>query len=352
MMMMKRTRLRPLLSSLVLLVVLLGDLLATVSSFPVTGPIRHVTAAFKPTNPVANKQDGSLVRGSRHISSSTTALRAAAAAPLLALPSLQTVALSCLLPTSLGFWRYEYGVSYGYGTSVALTAFWFLRNLTPDSSVAYWHALALVFYGVRLNLFLLYREIFIPRFRRMRESIEERRGGGGRGRLLSRLPFVLGCAALYACLSAAPLSVTSRSVAGGVVNTAPLLLSACVACSWVGFVAAALGDLQKAVTKAVRGEDVLVTGGLFALLRHPNYTCEALGWTASYLASLVAAVVSWDARFILPLTSALFGWVGIVGVLSMAATALEKKQQEKYEDDPEYARWTKRSWAGPTLASK
>jgi hypothetical protein len=42
------------------------------------------------------------------------------------------------------------------------------------------------------------------------------------------------------------------------------------------------------------------------------------------------------------------GWVGIMSVLIMAATGLEKKQHEKYKDTEEYKQWIKKSWAGPT----
>ena len=34
-----------------------------------------------------------------------------------------------------------------------------------------------------------------------------------------------------------------------------------------------------------------------------------------------------------------------------AATGLEKKQQEAYGDDPRFAAWRARTWAGPTLAA-
>ena len=233
---------------------------------------------------------------------------------------------------------------------------WSSDNYVPAGaagSVAFWHALALVFYGIRLNLFLLYRELCIPRFRKFRETIEERRSGGGDGgSRLSRTPFVVGCATLYACM-AAPLFVTSQIAATGAISSSSLwLLKVCVAATWGGFVVAALGDLQKTIMKAVLGEDALVTGGVFARLRHPNYTGEALGWTASFLASVVAATASWDSSFVLPLVASLFGWVGIVGVLAMAATGLEKRQQEKYGGDPEYDAWTRTSWAGPTLPNK
>lgn len=268
------------------------------------------------------------------------------------LPSIQAIAISCLVPTSLGYIRYEYGVSYGYGSSVAILAALILRQLSYGST-AYWHAWALIFYGIRLNLFLLYRELYIPRFRKFREQIEERRTGTVtmkgdddtriQTRLRSRTPFVIGCATLYACL-VAPLIITSQEATSSNV----FLVNTFIGLTWVGFVVAALGDLQKSFVKATLGEDVLVKGTLFSRLRHPNYTGEALAWTSSFLASITVAIMNRQQSFILPVVAATFGWMGIIGVLVMAATGLEKRQFEKYKDTVEYQQWIKGSWAGPT----
>ena len=144
-------------------------------------------------------------------SSSSSALEATPAATVAAAvapPSLKAVALACLIPTLLGYYKSEYGVSYGYGFAVAAVAFMTLRALPVSSvlpvpsAIAACHASAVFFYGVRLNLFLAYREIFVPRFAKMRERIEER--AVRRGSRLARTPFILSCALLYGCMTASP----------------------------------------------------------------------------------------------------------------------------------------------------
>jgi steroid 5-alpha reductase family enzyme len=314
---------------------LILSLLGVASSFLTTQHLVHRQ------NPIAFQNESLVQPSSFGVSVKTSNFERRGpilkASPIL-LPSLQTIAIACLAPTSLGFIRYEYGVSYGYGISVALVAYLILKQLS-SGTVAYWHALALLFYGVRLNLFLLYRETCIPRFRAFRERIEVRRGGKNR---LLRLPFVVGCAALYACL-ASPLLITSQ------VTTVSPFFKACVVTSWVGFVIAALGDLQKSFVKAMLGPDVLVKGGIFTRLRHPNYTGEILAWTASFMASVVVAVADWKQCYAVPLVASAIGWIGIVGVLAMGATGLEQKQKEKYVYTPGYDSWVKKSWAGPTL---
>lgn len=265
-----------------------------------------------------------------------TASTSLQAAPI-ALPSLTKVTLSCLLPTSLGYIKSEYGVSYGYGSSVAILATLVLTQLAPGT-LPYYHALALLFYGTRLDLFLLYRELCIPKFRKFREVIEEKAPANR----LSRTPFIFSCALLYACLGS-PLFVTSTC------TTFSKATAVLVACTWIGFVLAALGDLQKSVVKSRKGEDALVTGGVFQFLRHPNFTGETFGWTASFLAAV--SIGNWNQNSGLLAASAV-GWAGIVFVLAMASTNLERKQKEKYGDSSEFEKWVKSSWAGFTLKKK
>lgn len=239
-----------------------------------------------------------------------------------ALPTLPAVAASCVLPTCLGFFKIEYGVGYAYGASVALVAGQVL--LKNQFS---WHAAALVFYGVRLCLYLAYRNFTIPQFRDRVDPATSNR--------LTRLPFVLGCSLLYGCLTA-PLFAGLQ---------APRW---CEIMTWVGFSIAALGDIQKSWSKAQFGDDHLVKSGMFRFLRHPNYTGEIIGWTGNALAGLLAKPIInpdllWWNRVAIG-----FGWMGIGFVLVAAATGLETKQRETYGEREDYQQWLRTSWSGPT----
>jgi len=166
-----------------------------------------------------------------------TAVVATETAATLVLPTIPRLALVCLIPTLLGYYKSEYGVSYGYGTSIAVSSYLILssianaaglplfpgmgeflsfrtfqtagiltslsttlknlQSLLPTSLPAF-HAFALFFYGTRLDLFLFYREVFLARFRAMRERIEER--AKKQGNHLKRTPFIISCAYLYFCI--------------------------------------------------------------------------------------------------------------------------------------------------------
>jgi protein-S-isoprenylcysteine O-methyltransferase Ste14 len=340
----------------------------------------------------------------------------------LVLPSIPTLAMACLLPTLLGYYRSEYGVSYGYGTAIAASSYLIfssiansaglpllpgikdailplsnfqlaaiftslkstttnIRTLLP-SSLAACHAYALFFYGKRLNIFLLYRELCLPRFRAMRERIEERsKKQGARWR---RTPFLASCAFLYFCMMC-PLLITSQ-VCGGDLSMMPScciaggggtsggsrlvsVLESCLRCSvlttFLGFLLGALGDMNKTLGKKWKGEDTLITGGIFRFLRHPNYTGEVIGWISSCLAGILA--VSWKTvqsgsgcssclalwKSMAPyLVLSVLGATGITFVLATATTGLEYRQKEKYGDTEEYQRWIKSSWVGFKMAPK
>ena len=186
-----------------------------------------------------------------------------AAAPLDA----QSLAVACALPTLLGLWKREYTVSYGYGGAMLWAGALALARAAADQSpLALAHAGLYIAYGLRLVLFLLYRELRIAYFRELRERVESRAPKGSR---LRRLPFCLSVAALYFGM-AAPLRLTQ---ALGGTPASPFVASAIgalIGAGYVGWAVATLGDLQKTLAKA-RGAG-LVTSGLYAKLRHPNYT--------------------------------------------------------------------------------
>mmetsp|Transcript_15236 Transcript_15236/g.27673 ORF Transcript_15236/g.27673 Transcript_15236/m.27673 type:complete len:490 (+) Transcript_15236:54-1523(+) len=340
------------------------------------------------------------------------AVTAAAAAPgavaPLVLPTIPKLALVCLLPTLLGYYKSEYGVSYGYGTAMAASSYLILssianaaglpllpaikesisfasfqpagiltslcttlknlRSLLPASLPAF-HAFALFFYGTRLDSFLLYREVFLVRFRAMRERIEDR--AKKQGSRWKRTPFLISCAFLYFCMIS-PLLITSQlcggiamtcgpglGLGGGLVSILEQSLRLSVVVALLGFLLGAFGDLNKTIGKALQGEDELITGGIFRFFRHPNYTGEVIGWTSSCIAGFLAVTLKtvtshgsgggslalWKSMAPYLLLSVM-GAAGISFVLATATTGLEFRQKEKYGDTDEYQEWIKKSWVG------
>ncbi|CAL1151973.1 unnamed protein product [Cladocopium goreaui] len=143
----------------------------------------------------------------------------------------------------------------------------------------------------------------------------------------------------------------------------------------VGWGVAAFGDLYKSVVKAKEGKDAIVTGGPYALLRHPNYTGEQLLWSANFVAGLLAAATlhpvvrsrhtkhllqglhgfhalqSPKAILLTWLPLSALGLLGIIFVLMQATAGLEKRQREKYGEEEKYRSWFRKTWPGLALRS-
>jgi len=135
--------------------------------------------------------------------------------------------------------------------------------------------------------------------------------------------------------------------------TMTVLAKYLIGCMYFGWALASLGDLQKTFVKARDGADTLVNSGLYAYLRHPNYTGEMLMWTSSFAAAVVTAFATKSWAVAGPwLALAALGVAGINFVLLQATAGLEKKQLEKYGDDESYKKWVKTSWSGPSLKKK
>jgi len=273
---------------------------------------------------------------------------AALPSALAVLPLSQKICLSCLLPSCLGFWKTEYGVSYAYGSATALTSFVIYKELIKGNSLAAMHAGSLFFYGVRLCAFLAYRQLTSRRIKEIQQRIEEK--AQSRGGRMKRAPFVLSVAALYFGLCA-PLLISSRVTASNIPAWTAKLLKGLVATTWGGFIFAALGDLNKTLVKTIKGEDHLVTGGLFSFCRHPNYTGEIVAWTANGLIAVIAAAASQGAGLSGPklvgyLLASVMGAFGLDFVLVGATKGLEKKQREAYGGTEEYKKWVGSSWCG------
>ena len=273
---------------------------------------------------------------------------------------LPEVWVTSIVPPFLGLLKSEWGVSYGYGFAVAFSAMNVLHAATAAASAAQlspivlFQAAALVFFGLRLNLFLFIRTRLSQRMKEFEKKIEER--AMTRGSRLTRIPFILSCGFLYYGL-VCPLILTSQlSKAKDVPSLAFNVMKVLVAGQWLGYVVAAIGDLTKSYVKLKNNdENYLVTTGIFSKLRHPNYSCEILAWTCNAICGSIAGayilrtVRPLSLSIIATMTTATISWMGIVFVLLRATTSLEKRQKENYGDSSKYQQWVSGTWSGWTL---
>jgi hypothetical protein len=179
-------------------------------------------------------------------------------------------------------------------------------------------------------------------------------------------------AAASTLVTATTATTTTNPAAQQLLTIMTPIFLGLVIVQWFGFLMAAIGDVTKSLVKArhyhhhrrrretqaqvdnSKNNDekknwkptppsYLVTGGIFSILRHPNYTGEIIGWTASCLSGLLLALVTtllrpatttmgvWFLPQILGYSLlALLGNLGIVFVLLQATRNLELKQQQEH----------------------
>ena len=146
-------------------------------------------------------------------------------------------------------------VIVGYGGAIAAVALMILRTSHPNLPYhAYIHSMLHAIYGVRLCLFLLVRETFIPYFRQLRERIEKNSPPSR----LQRTPFIVSCGFLYAFMSC-PLLITAAMPAFEVGSKLYKTMSVLLGIAGSGLALQIIGDTQKSIGK-LRGEELITTG--------------------------------------------------------------------------------------------
>ena len=233
-----------------------------------------------------------------------------------------------MLISAIGFYKYVYFISLGYGFSIAglglLTLFLFRGSLSAGTVLC---CLLFVVYGCRLGGYLLMRELKSPAYNnKMKAEIKD---GSGMGFGVKCAIWVT-CGALYVLQV---LPVFYRLLNGG--GTDGFCIAGAVVMAF-GILFESVADWQKSRAKAVNPARFCDTG-LFRIVRCPNYLGELIFWTGVILSGV--NVLSGAGQWIM----ALLGYLGIVFVMFSGARRLELRQNRSYGADPEYQAYVKRT---------
>ena len=230
-----------------------------------------------------------------------------------------------LVFSSIGFKKYVWFISLGYGFAVAAVGVGLLivgrDQLTAATACA---CILFVVYGLRLGGYLAFRELRTSYNSKMEGEIKS---GDGMS-MVAKLAIWISAALLYVCETS---PVIFRFVNGS--GTDALLMVGLVI-SAVGLVVETAADLQKNAAKK-KNPGRFVETGLFRIVRCPNYFGEMLFWTGVFVGGITiyAGPLQWAV--------ALLGYLGIIYVMFGGARRLEIRQNKSYGDDPEYQRYVK-----------
>ena len=224
----------------------------------------------------------------------------------------------------VGFYKYVYFLSIGYGFSVAgIGVALAVMSLMGRFQAALPHYLLFalfVIYGFRLSGFLLIREIKNVAYRK---TLKEATGDEKAMPMCVKISSWLCVAVLYVAQTA---PVFFRMLNGGEVSAfAWIGILICVG----GIVLESVADQQKSAQKK-ENPDMVATKGLYTFVRCPNYFGEILFWTGVFVSSLdiLNGIGQW--------LTAVISYICIVYIMFNGAQRLEKRQMKRYGSDPVY----------------
>ena len=232
------------------------------------------------------------------------------------------VLVVCAIACAVGFYKYVYFLSIGYGFAIAAgavaTAVIFAGRM---DWVAALQMVLFIAYGARLSGFLLVRELKSASFNKAMKSVMKPE---------KPLPIFVSvsiwvCVAILYTMQVSPMfyrlynstADVTMPVIGAVISVRGLLLESAA-------------DKQKSEQKK-KNPDMVATEGLYRIVRCPNYLGEIIFWTGVLVGAFTA--LQGAGQWIV----AILAWVLIVFIMCNGAQRLEKRQMARYGKDKAYS---------------
>lgn len=233
----------------------------------------------------------------------------------------------CALMCSIGFYKFVYFLSVGYGFAVTGAGIAIL--LLYGKTLSIWTILMCVLfiiYGIRLGGFLLIREIKSASYRKTLDHATKTE---------KPMPIFVK-ATIWACVSVMYVLQVSpvfyRAVNGDTANLFAIIGTIIMA---IAILIESQADKQKSAAKKLNPNRFCDTG-LYTIVRCPNYLGEVLFWTGVLISGIGAVKgLQW--------IIAILGYILIVYVMLSGAKRLELRQNKNYGNDPEYQAYVKKT---------
>mgnify|MGYP003300628560 CR=1 FL=1 len=239
----------------------------------------------------------------------------------------------CLVVSSIGFYKYVYFISLGYGFSVAAMGIAMLiMNHDVLSLCTILIGILFFIYGMRLGGYLLIREIKSASYRStMKKEIKD----GSTMKFIAKFSIWVSCALLYV-LQVSPLLfrfIHDNKEGEGKTDVIALIGGIIML---LGIILESLADFQKSKAKKAN-PNRFCDSGLYKIVRCPNYLGEVVFWTGVFVSGINIYASAWQ------WIAALFGYLCIVYIMFGGARRLEIRQNKNYGADPEYQAYVKKT---------
>ena len=235
----------------------------------------------------------------------------------------------CAIACAVGFYKFVYFLSIGYGFAVAfggvavLVMYLINPSATPLWIVLVQNALFIA-YGARLSGFLLVRELKNATFKKTDVAKETLAKNDEKKMPIFVLVTIwLTVAVLYVAQVSPMLFRYTNASTDYIVPVIGFAISV------LGLILESVADKQKSAQKKER-PDMVATKGLYKMCRCPNYLGEILFWTGVFVSGVTAyqTIGQW--------ITAVLAYICIVYIMFNGAQRLEKRQMKRYGDNEEY----------------
>ena len=235
----------------------------------------------------------------------------------------------CATLCAVGFYKFVYFLSIGYGFAVAGGGIAVLvMYLINPTATPLWIMLVetalFVAYGSRLSGFLLVRELKNVTFKKTDVAKDTLSKNGEKKMPIFVLVTIWVCVAVLYVAQVSPMLFRYDNA-----STDFTVPAVGFAISVFGLILESIADKQKSAQKKER-PDMVATKGLYKMCRCPNYLGEILFWTGVFVSGVTtyAGIGQW--------ITAVLSYVCIVYIMFNGAQRLEKRQMERYGDNEEY----------------
>lgn len=235
------------------------------------------------------------------------------------------LAIVCAVLCAVGFYKFVYFLSIGYGFAVAGGGIAvFIMALVVGTEAPLWvllvQAALFLAYGIRLSGFLLVREIKNAAYRK---TLKEATGNE------KKMPFFV-LFTIWVCVAVLYTAQVSPMLFRVTNNTTGVILPVIgFAVSVFGLILESIADNQKSAQKK-ENPDMVATKGLYKMCRCPNYLGEIIFWTGVFVSGMntYSTVGQW--------ITAIIAYICIVFIMFNGAQRLEKRQMARYGGNKEY----------------
>ena len=235
----------------------------------------------------------------------------------------------CAVMCAVGFYKFVYFLSIGYGFAIAGGGIAVLiMYLVNPTATPLWIVLVetalFIAYGVRLSGFLLVRELKNVSFRKTDVAKDTLAKNNEKKMPIFVLATIWIVVAILYTTQVSPMlfRVVNEST-DVVVPVIGFVISI------FGLVLETVADNQKSAQKKER-PDMVATKGLYRIVRCPNYLGEITFWTGVFVSGVTAYKT--PGQWIV----AIIAYICIVYIMFNGAQRLEKRQMARYGNNEEY----------------